>query len=80
MDTQGQGLGNEQRAHDRTPTRGENACEKLYKLHEPPHIIHQLESKKSDFMIDVILNPVTGTQTLSTKGLLDSGCTSSAIN
>ncbi len=31
-------------------------------------------------MVDVVLNPVTGTETLSTRGLLDSGCTSSAIN
>ncbi len=30
--------------------------------------------------MDIVLNPVAGTKTLSTKGLLDSGCTSSAIN
>ncbi len=31
-------------------------------------------------MVDILLNPVTGTKTLGTRGLLDSGCTSSAIN
>lgn len=56
---------------------GENTQERLYKLRKLPRIIHQLESKKTDFMIDVILNPITGTRTLSMKGLLDSGCTSS---
>ncbi len=31
-------------------------------------------------MIEDVLNPITGTQTLSTKGLLNSGCTSNTIN
>ncbi len=35
---------------------------------------------KSDFLVPIILHPATGTKTLTTKGLLDSGCTSSAIN
>ncbi len=59
---------------------GENAKERLYKLHNPPVIVHSQESSKSNFLMDIILNPVTGTKTLSTKGLLDSGCTSSTIN
>ncbi len=59
---------------------GENARERLYELRNPPVIVHSQESSKNNFLVDIILNPVTGTKTLSTKGLLDSGCTSSAIN
>ncbi len=59
---------------------GENARERLYKLRNPPVIVHSQESSKNNFLVDIILNPITGTKTLSTKGLLDSGCTSSAIN
>ncbi len=58
----------------------ENARERLYKLHNPPIIVHSQESSKNNFLVDIILNPVTRTKTLSTKGLLDSGCRSSAIN
>ncbi len=35
---------------------------------------------KSDFLVEVVLNPITSTQTLTMKGLLNSGCTSSTIN
>ncbi len=59
---------------------GESAREQLYELRKPPRVIHCLHSSKSDFLVDMILNPVTGTRTLSMKGLLDSRCTSSAIN
>ncbi len=59
---------------------GENTRERLYELCNPPIIVHSQESSKNNFLVDIILNPVTGTKTLSTKGLLDSGCTSSAIN
>ncbi len=58
----------------------ENTRERLYELRNPPVIVHSQESLKNNFLVDIILNPVTGTKTLSTKGLLDSGCTSSAIN
>ncbi len=59
---------------------GEEAREWLYELRKPPVIVHSQESSKSNFLVNIILNPVTGTKTLSTKGLLDSGCMSSAIN
>ncbi len=57
---------------------GEPTREQFYKLREPPHIIHRHESTKSNFLIEVVLNPTTGIQMLNTKGLLDSGGTSSA--
>ncbi|SJL16075.1 uncharacterized protein ARMOST_19591 [Armillaria ostoyae] len=38
------------------------------------------QSNDRDFMLDVQLIPCTGQQVLQTRGLLDSGCTSSAIN
>ncbi len=59
---------------------GENTRERLYELHEPPHIIHRHESMQSDFLVPITLHPIAGTKTLTTKGLLDSGCTSGAIN
>ncbi len=59
---------------------GEDAQEWMYELRAPPRFIHCLDSMKNDFLIEVVLNPVTRTRTLSMKGLLDSGCTSSAIN
>ncbi len=60
--------------------RGENARERLYELYNPPIIVHSQESLMNNFLVDIVLNPVAGTKTLSTKGLLDSGCMSSAIN
>ncbi len=59
---------------------GENTRQRLYELREPPRIIHRHESTKSDFLVPILLHPVTGTKILTMKGLLDSGCTSSAIN
>ncbi len=59
---------------------GEPTRERLYKLREPHRIIHRQESTKSDFLVPLTLNPVTNNATLMTQGLLDSGCTSSAIN
>ncbi len=35
---------------------------------------------KSNFLVPLTLNPVTNNATLTTQGLLDSSCTSSAIN
>ncbi len=60
--------------------RGENAREQLYELRNPPIIVHSQESSKNNFLVDIVLNPVMGTKALNTKGLLDSGCMSSAIN
>ncbi len=59
---------------------GEDARERLYELHNPPIIVHSQESSRNNFLVDIVLNPIARTKTLSTKGLLDSGCTSSAIN
>ncbi|SJL15543.1 uncharacterized protein ARMOST_19044 [Armillaria ostoyae] len=59
---------------------GELAREQLYKLHEPPRYLHRRQSSDRDFTLDVQLNPCTGTQTLTVRGLLDSSCTSSSIN
>ncbi len=65
---------------DELQLRGEAAREHLYKLREPPRIIHRRKSTKDDFLIDLVLNPVMGSSTLTMTGLLDSGCTSSAVN
>ncbi len=65
---------------DKLQLGGEPARERLYELCEPPRIIHRQESTKSDFLVPLTLNPVTNNATLTTQGLLDSGCTSSAIN
>ncbi len=59
---------------------GENTRERLYELCAPPRIIHRHKSTKSNFLVPITLHPVTGTKTLTTKGLLDSGCTSDTIN
>ncbi len=59
---------------------GENARRRLYELRDPAIVIQSHESSLNHFMVDILLNPVTGTKTLATRGLLDSGCTSSAIN
>ncbi|SJL16483.1 uncharacterized protein ARMOST_20009 [Armillaria ostoyae] len=50
---------------------GERAREHLYELHEPPRYLRRRQSSSRDFTLDVQLNPCTGKQTLSTKGLLD---------
>ncbi len=59
---------------------GEEARERLYELRKPPVVVLSRESSTSNFLVDILLNPTTGTKTLSTRGLLDSGCMSSAIN
>ncbi len=59
---------------------GEGVREQMYELQEALRMIHRLEDKKGDFLIPIVLNPITGTRTVSTKGLTNSGCTSSAIN
>ncbi|SJL16237.1 uncharacterized protein ARMOST_19757 [Armillaria ostoyae] len=58
----------------------EQAQERLYELHEPPRYLCRRQDNDRDFMLDVQLVPCTGRQTLVTKGLIDSGCTSSSIN
>ncbi|SJL08165.1 uncharacterized protein ARMOST_11528 [Armillaria ostoyae] len=59
---------------------GEQAREQLYELHEPPHYLRRRQSNNRDFTLEVQLDPCTGKRTLATKALVDSGCTSSAIN
>ncbi|SJL11309.1 uncharacterized protein ARMOST_14712 [Armillaria ostoyae] len=59
---------------------GELARERLYELHEPPHYLRRQSSSSRDFSLSVQLTTVMGQKTFSTKGLVDSGCTSSAIN
>ncbi|SJL04343.1 uncharacterized protein ARMOST_07709 [Armillaria ostoyae] len=59
---------------------GELARERLYELHEPPRYRRRRASDSCDFSLNVQLTTVTGQRTFATKGLVDSGCTSSAIN
>ncbi|SJL07264.1 uncharacterized protein ARMOST_10607 [Armillaria ostoyae] len=59
---------------------GELARERLYELHEPPRYLRRRGSNDRDFSLSVQLTTVTGQKTFATKGLVDSGCTSSAIN
>ncbi|SJL02911.1 uncharacterized protein ARMOST_06252 [Armillaria ostoyae] len=59
---------------------GEEAKERLYELHKPPRYLRRRQNGDRDFSLEVQLRPCTGTQTLSTKALIDSGCMSSAIN
>ncbi|SJL08342.1 uncharacterized protein ARMOST_11705 [Armillaria ostoyae] len=59
---------------------GELARERLYELHKPPHYLCRRASNSRDFSLNVQLTTVTGQKTFTTKGLVDSGCTSSAIN
>ncbi|SJL16681.1 uncharacterized protein ARMOST_20210 [Armillaria ostoyae] len=59
---------------------GERAREQLYELREPPRYLRHRQNGDRDFSLDVQLNPCMGTQTISTKALIDSGCTSSTIN
>ncbi|SJL16884.1 uncharacterized protein ARMOST_20414 [Armillaria ostoyae] len=59
---------------------GELARERLYELHEPPRYLRRRGSNDRDFSLQVQLTTVTGQKTFTTKGLVDSGCTSSAIN
>ncbi|SJK98252.1 uncharacterized protein ARMOST_01513 [Armillaria ostoyae] len=58
----------------------ELAWERLYELCEPPRYLRRRQSDSRDFMLNVQLTTVTDRQTLVTRGLVDSGCTSSAIN
>ncbi len=59
---------------------GEEARHRLYELRSLPITVQSHESSTNSFMVGIVLDPVTGTQALSIQGLLDSGCTSSAIN
>ncbi|SJL17461.1 uncharacterized protein ARMOST_21012 [Armillaria ostoyae] len=56
------------------------ARERLYELHEPPRYLRRRQSSSRDFMLDVQLTTLTNRQVFATRGLVDSGCTSSAIN
>ncbi len=58
-------------------TEGELAREHLHELRKP---IRYIRGSTSDLMIPVTLEPRTGKKILSTRALLDSGCTGSAIN
>ncbi|SJL16559.1 uncharacterized protein ARMOST_20085 [Armillaria ostoyae] len=51
---------------------------KWYKPFEVDWTLHASSSR--DFLLDVQLTSVTGQRVFATKGLVDSGCTSSAIN
>ncbi|SJL05427.1 uncharacterized protein ARMOST_08794 [Armillaria ostoyae] len=59
---------------------GEQARERLYELHEPPRYLRRRASSSRDFSLPVQLTTVTGQKNFTTKALVDSGCTSSAIN
>ncbi|SJL08497.1 uncharacterized protein ARMOST_11861 [Armillaria ostoyae] len=59
---------------------GEQARERLYELHEPPRYLRRRASNSRDFSLSVQLTTVTGQKNFATKALVDSGCTSSAIN
>ncbi|SJL06532.1 uncharacterized protein ARMOST_09873 [Armillaria ostoyae] len=56
------------------------ARERLYELREPPRYLRRRQSDSKDFLLNVQLTTITNRQVLTTKGLVDSGCTSSAIN
>ncbi|SJL01318.1 uncharacterized protein ARMOST_04638 [Armillaria ostoyae] len=59
---------------------GDLARERLHELHKPPRYLRRQQSNSRDFTLNIQLTMVTGQQVFSTKGLIDSGCTSSAIN
>ncbi|SJL16146.1 uncharacterized protein ARMOST_19665 [Armillaria ostoyae] len=59
---------------------GDLAREHLYELHQPPRYLRRRASNNRDFSLPVQLTSVTGQKNFSTKALVDSGCTSSAIN
>ncbi len=59
---------------------GETALERLYKLCELLRYIRRRKDSANNFMLKVRLSPCTGTQALTTKALIDSGCTGSTIN
>ncbi|SJL15525.1 uncharacterized protein ARMOST_19025 [Armillaria ostoyae] len=59
---------------------GELARERMYELHEPPRYLRRRASSSRDFSLPVQLITVTGQKNFATKALVDSGCTSSAIN
>ncbi|SJL06853.1 uncharacterized protein ARMOST_10195 [Armillaria ostoyae] len=58
----------------------ELARERLYELREPPRYLRRRASNSRDFTLDVQLTTLTNRQVFATRGLVDSGCTSSAIN
>ncbi len=60
---------------------GEPTRERLYELHEPiRYVRYTKDSSETDFMIPIQLDPCTGMQSLTTKALLNSGCTGSTNN
>ncbi len=56
---------------------GPLTIERLYEIHEP---ICYIRGASRDFSVPVTIEPCMGRCTLSTKALIDSGCTGSAIN
>ncbi len=56
---------------------GRTAVERLYELREP---IRYIRGASGDFSIPVTIEPVSSLLKLTTKALIDSGCTGSAIN
>ncbi len=56
---------------------GQSAIERLYELREP---IRYIRGASGDFTIPVTIEPVSSLLKLTTKALIDSGCTGSAIN
>ncbi|SJL15452.1 uncharacterized protein ARMOST_18950 [Armillaria ostoyae] len=58
----------------------ELARERLYELRKPPRYLRRRQSNSQDFMLNVQLTTLTNRQVFATRGLVDSGCTSSAIN
>ncbi len=56
---------------------GQTAVERLYEIREP---IRYIRGASGDFSIPVTLEPVSSLLKLTTKALIDSGCTGSAIN
>ncbi len=56
---------------------GPTAVERLYEVREP---ICYIRGASGDFSIPVTLEPISSLLKLSTKALIDSGCTGSAIN
>ncbi len=56
---------------------GQFAIKQLYELREP---IRYIRGASGDFTIPVTIEPVSSLLKLTTKALIDSGCTGSAIN
>ncbi len=58
-------------------TGRQTAIERLYEIRKP---IRYIRGASGDFSIPVTIEPVSSLKTLTTKALIDSGCTGSSIN